>query len=173
VAVAVGVTAGILPPPAALRTISAMSRFDLRRVAPRIAVDGLCGVVIGRGQPLQHAAMVDLSWLGLRIELPFDHRTASRTVQLELELPEADEIIWARGHVTFAQLTPMGGHHVDGQPRLWCRAGVRLDAVASHERALLHDLVMETRRTLPRERVRRRRWARLRAASAAGEPRAD
>jgi hypothetical protein len=157
-----------------------MSFLEPRRHAPRISVDGLCGVVEGRGRPLRHAAMVDLSWLGLRLELPFDHRTASRTVQLELELPALDEIIWARGVVTFAQLTPMGGHHADGQPRLWCRAGMLLDRVASRERDLLRDVVMETRRVRGaselgapawlRARARRRRWSRLRASAVVGAP---
>jgi hypothetical protein len=145
-----------------------MTDFEPRRHAPRIAVDGLCSVVAGRGLPLRHATMSDLSWLGLRIELPFDHRTAGRAVQLEIEMPEVDEIVWARGHVTFAQLTPMGGFHADGQPRLWCRAGVQIDSLAARERDLLRDVVMETRRasmtpesdvpSWPRARARRRRW---------------
>jgi hypothetical protein len=150
-----------------------MTYVEPRRQAPRISTEALCGVVAGRGLPLRHATMVDLSWLGLRIELPFDHRTAGRAVQLELELPQLDEIVWARGHVTFAQLTPMGGFHADGQPRLWCSAGVHLDVVAPSERDLLRDVVMETRRAhliedsapaaSPRARTRRRRWQRLRS----------
>lgn len=90
--------------------------------------------------------MADLSWLGLRLELPFDHTTASRVVQLEIELPGVDEIVWARGHVTFARLTPMGGFHPDGQPRLWCSAGVQIDVAAPSERRLVRDLVIETTR---------------------------
>ena len=155
--------------------MTAMTYVEPRRHAPRIAVDGLCSVVAGRGLPLRHATMVDLSWLGLRIELPFDHRTAGRAVQLEIELPELDEIVWARGHVTFAQLTPMGGFHTDGQPRLWCSAGVQLELVAARERDLMRDVVMETCRAhvaadpdapppaWPRARARRRRWQRLRS----------
>jgi hypothetical protein len=122
-----------------------MSLTDPRRLAPRIAVDGLCGLVVGRG--LRHAAMVDLSAIGLRVELPFDPAAASSTVQLEIELPGVDEIVWARGRVTFAHLAPMGGIHADGQPRLWCRAGIHLDVAASRERRLVRDYVIETRRT--------------------------
>ncbi len=122
-----------------------MRFLDARRHAPRISVDGLCGVVTTRDE-LHPAAMVDLSSLGLRIELPFDPATARRTLQLEIELPEVDEIMWARGLVTFAQLTPMGGHHPDGQPRLWCRAGVRIEIAARRDRHLLHEYVVETRR---------------------------
>jgi hypothetical protein len=117
---------------------------DPRRLGPRIAVDGMCGVVTQR--ELGHAAMVDLSSFGVRLERPFDPATASRTVQLELELPGVDEIMWARGHVTFAHLSPMGGRHRDGQPRLWCRAGIRIDGAAGRDMRLLRDYVIETRR---------------------------
>ncbi|MBS1118612.1 MAG: hypothetical protein H6Q90_840 [Deltaproteobacteria bacterium] len=122
-----------------------MSILDLRRQAPRISVDGLCGVVTGRD--LRHAAMVDLSSIGVRLELPFDATATTRTVQLEIELPNVDEIVWARGQVTFAHLSPMGGHHPDGQPRLWCRAGVHIDLAAQRDRRLLRDYVVETRRS--------------------------
>jgi hypothetical protein len=125
-----------------------MSLFDPRRLAPRITLDGLCGVVAGH--ELRHAALVNLSSIGLRLELPFDHRAASPTVQLEIELPGIDEIVWARGKVTFAQLSPMGGSHPDGQPRLWCRAGLHIDAAARRDRTLLRDYVIETRRARQR-----------------------
>lgn len=58
---------------------------DPRRVSPRITLEGLCGVV-DQGD-LRYAAMVDLSSLGIRLERPFDRRTASRTLQLEIEIP--------------------------------------------------------------------------------------
>jgi hypothetical protein len=121
-----------------------MTLLDPRRLAPRISVDGLCGVVAKHD--LRHAAMVDLSSIGLRLELPFDHTATDRTVQLEIELPGIDEIVWARGEVTFAHLSPMGGHHADGQPRLWCRAGIHIAAAATRDRRLLRDYVLETRR---------------------------
>jgi hypothetical protein len=107
-------------------------------------VDGLCGVI--ERNDLRHASLLDLSALGLRIERPFDPVSASRIVQLEIELPGIDEIVWARGDVTFARLTPMGGIHPDGQPRLWCRAGIRIDRISRSERRLLRDYVVETRR---------------------------
>jgi hypothetical protein len=121
-----------------------MAFLDPRRLAPRIPVDGLCGVVAKHD--FRHAAMVELSAIGLRIELPFDSRAASRTIQLEIELPGIDEIVWARGQVTFAHLSPMGGRHSDGQPRLWCRAGIHIEAAAWRDRRTLRDFVIETRR---------------------------
>lgn len=121
-----------------------------RRLAPRIAVDGLCGVVAEHD--LQPATLVELSSIGLRIELPFDRTYARRTLQLEIELPGVDEIVWARGRVTFAHLSPMGGRHADGEPRLWCRAGVHIEAAAGRERRMLRDYVVETRRARRDER---------------------
>ena len=118
--------------------------LDPRRLAPRIPLDGLCGVVTGRD--LRHASMLDLSAIGLRIERPFDPAHASPLVQLEIELPDADEIVWVRGEVTFAHLSPMGGRHPDGQPRFLCRAGIRIDRIGYNDRRLLRDYVVETRR---------------------------
>jgi hypothetical protein len=117
-----------------------MARFDPRRVTPRVRIDGLCGMLIG--DDLRPASMADLSWTGLRLELPFDARTATRTLQLEIEVPEVDEIMWARGHVTHARLSPMGGTHADGQPRLWCSAGIHLEVAAGRDRRLLRDYVL-------------------------------
>ena len=126
-----------------------MRCLDPRRLAPRVPLDGLCGVV--SKDELRHAALLDLSALGLRLERLFDPALASRVVQLEIELPGTDEIVWARGEVTFAHLSPMGGHHPDGQPRLRCRAGIRIDRVAGHERRLLRDYVIESRRAIRRQ----------------------
>jgi hypothetical protein len=121
-----------------------MRCIDPRRLAPRVRLDGLCGVV--SKDELRHAALLDLSALGIRIERMFDPAVASRVVQLEIELPGTDEIVWASGEVTFAHLSPLGGHHPDGQPRLRCRAGIRIERVAGRERRLLRDYVIETRR---------------------------
>lgn len=69
-------------------------------------------------------------------------------MQLEIEVPGLDEIVWAKGHVTFAHLRPMGGVHADGQPRLWCSAGVQIDVAAPRERRLVRELVMDTKRAI-------------------------
>lgn len=121
-----------------------MSSIDPRRMAPRVRVDGLCGVV--SRDDLRHASLLDLSALGLRVERPFDPANASQVVQLEIELPGIDEIVWAQGEVTFAHLSPMGGRHPDGQPRLWCRAGIRIERATWRDRRLMRDYVIETRR---------------------------
>jgi hypothetical protein len=102
-------------------------------------VDGFCGVV--SDHDVRHATMQDLSEHGLRLERPFDPATARKVVQLEIDLPGLDEVVWASGVVTFASLTPMGGRTVDGQPRFWCRAGLRLDGISRREQSMLRDYV--------------------------------
>jgi hypothetical protein len=129
--------------------------LDARRCAPRIIVDGLCGVVAN--DDLRPAAMTDLSTLGLRVERPFDPKTAKPVVQLEIELPGLDEVLWASATVTHAVLTPMPGRTADGQPRFWCRAGLRIADVCRRERRLLRDYVIETliaQRRIPDRRGR-------------------
>jgi len=90
--------------------------------------------------------MLDLSAIGLRLERLFDPKLARPVVQLEIELPGIDEIVWARAEVTFAVLTPLPGRTPEGEPRFLCRAGLRLAGVAWSERRLLRDYVLETRR---------------------------
>jgi len=41
----------------------------------------------------------------------------------------------------------MHGRTPDGQPRFWCRAGLRLEDVCRRERRLLLDYVVENLRT--------------------------
>ena len=94
--------------------------------------------------------MSDLSTLGLRLERPFDPKSARPIVQLEIELPGLDEVVWASGVVTFAFLSPLRGRTPDGQPRFWCRAGLRIAGIARAEQRLLRDYVHWTRATADR-----------------------
>ena len=94
---------------------------------------------------MSYALLRDLSETGLALERPFDPATARPVVQLELDLPGLDEVLWASGRVTFAVLSPMGGRTASGQPRFWCRAGLRIDGIARAEQRLLRDYVHETR----------------------------
>jgi len=121
--------------------ISSVNLLDARRRAPRISVDGFCGVVTQ--DDLHHASMSNLSTLGLRLERPFDPTTATPIVQLEIELPGLDEVVWASAIVTHAYLTPMPGRRADGQPRFWCRAGLRIANASRRETRMLRDYVIE------------------------------
>ena len=108
---------------------------------PRISVAGFCGVAIAND--LRHASLSSLSTLGLRLERPYDPATAKPVVQLEIELPGLDEVVWASATVTRAFLTPMPGRSADGQPRFWCRAGLVIGDTSRRERRMLQDYVID------------------------------
>jgi hypothetical protein len=137
--------------------------LDARRRAPRITTDGLCGVATH--DELRPAAMSNLSTLGLRLERVFDPRTAQPIVQLEIELPGIDEVIWASASVTHAHLSPMPGRTPDGQPRFWCKAGLQITDVSRRERRLLLDYVFDKLRARFQAADRRSLTARERRAS--------
>jgi hypothetical protein len=120
--------------------------LDARRRAPRISVSGFCGVAVDND--LHHASLTNLSTLGLRVEGPYRPTDGGRRVlQLEIELPGVDEVLWASAVVTRAVVTPLrSAASADDKPRFWCRAGLRLDATSRSERRLLHDYVIDSLR---------------------------
>jgi len=125
-----------------------MNLLDARRHAPRISIEGFCGVA--SDHDLHYASLSDLSALGLRLERVFDPATAKPIVQLEIELPGIDEVLWTSARVTRAILTPMG-RHPDGQPRFWCRAGLVIGDSSRRDRRLLKEFVVHqlvTQRTV-------------------------
>ena len=75
---------------------------DLRRLMPRIDVETFCSELVGgRDRP---GLVVDLSPEGARLERPYLGGPTPREIVLELEVPEIDEVIWARGEVCFDQV---------------------------------------------------------------------
>jgi hypothetical protein len=133
-----------------------MNLLDARRRAPRISIDGFCNVAVAND--LHHASLSNLSTLGFHVERPFDPATARPVVQLEIELPGLDEVLWASATVTRAYLSPMPGRTANGQPRFWCRAGLVLGDTSRRERTLLRDYVVDqlvTRRTAAKTADRR------------------
>lgn len=88
--------------------------------------------------------MRDLSSTGCRVERAFDPAQARKVVQLEIELPGVDEIIWATATVTRAYLTPLPRTTPDEPHRFWCRAGLHITQASRRERRLLMDYVAET-----------------------------
>lgn len=121
-----------------------MNQPDPRRHAPRVAVEGFCGVV--SRDHLHHAAMLDLSMTGLRLERVFDPATANKVVQLEIELPGIDEIVWATAAVTRAYLSPLPKATPDAPQRFWCRAGLRITDASRRERSMLMGYVVDSLR---------------------------
>jgi hypothetical protein len=114
---------------------------DPRRHDARIHVDTLCSE-LSEGRE-RHGFVVDLSATGLRVQRPYTGGGTPRQVQLELELPGLDEIIWARGAVCYDWLTRPRGTPPGEMLRT---SGIRFVAAAARDLRLLRDYVFETRR---------------------------
>lgn len=120
-----------------------------KRLDPRIPVESLCSEVVDDRE--HFGVLVDLSPQGVRLERPLGGRRDGRIVQLEFELPDADEIIWAKGEVCFDRY-----RQITGQPTPVRTTGVRLVAAASRHLRMLRDWVaatVEARRRVEEEDV--------------------
>jgi hypothetical protein len=116
-------------------------REDHRRVSPRIGVEALCWEEIG-GRAAS-SLIVDVSSLGARVERPYSGGRIEREVPLELELPDIDEVMWAKGEVCFDQVIPTRGP--EGGPfGLLRRTGYRIVAAATRDLRLLREYVFDT-----------------------------
>ena len=124
---------------------------DVRRLLPRIDVETFCSELVGgRDRP---GLVVDLSPEGARLERPYLGGPTPREVVLELEVPEIDEVIWAKGEVCFDQLrqAPPGR---GGPLGLLRTTGIRLVSAAVRDLRMLRECVIETHRArVARERV--------------------
>jgi hypothetical protein len=102
------------------------------RVGPRIVLESLCHEIAGgRERP---ALVSDLSEVGLRLERPFVGGRLPREVQLELELPGVDDVLWAMGHVRFDVVRQVRGD-------LWRITGIRIAAAAARDLRTIRDVV--------------------------------
>ncbi len=112
-----------------------------KRSQARIPVETLCSELVGDRE--DYALIVDFAESGLKLQRPLRARPRdadARIVQLEFELPDADEIVWAKGEVRFDQLW-RGGLRT---------TGVRLVAAATRHLRMLRDYV------IARDEARRR-----------------
>lgn len=115
----------------------------MRRDGPRIPVEALCSDHTGDQE--RHALIVDLSEEGMRLQRPLTGNPQSRILQLEFELPDLDELVWAKGEVCFDEIWRV--------PPAWestqlCgvvrTTGVRLAATSSRHKRLLREYVYDT-----------------------------
>lgn len=120
-----------------------------RRSSPRVAVESFCWEIVD-GKEIGSISL-DLSTHGVRIERPYVGGGTRSEVQLELEIPEIDEMMWAKGAATYDVLvqdkSPSGG-----PMGLVRRTGYRLVAGARRDFNRLAEYVME------REKAVRRQW---------------
>lgn len=122
--------------------------LDARRLAPRVDVATFCSeVVSGRDRP---GMVIDLSTEGARLERPYSGGPTPREILLELEIPDVDEVIWARGEVCFDQVrqAPPGQ---GGPLRLLRTTGLRLVTAAARDLRLLRECVFELHRARHRD----------------------
>ena len=99
---------------------------DARRSAPRVGVDAICW------EGAREAHVVDLSPDGLRFERPWTRPLMDDRVQLELELPEIDDVVWIGAQVCF-----------DRRRGLVQSTGLRLVSAAARDLRRIRDYVLE------------------------------
>ena len=108
-----------------------------KRLDPRITVETLCSEVVDDRE--HYGMLVELSPNGVRLERPLSGRRDGRIVQLEFELPDADEIIWAKGEICFDRY-----RQTYAGPGAVRSTGVLLVAAASRHLRMLRDWVAAT-----------------------------
>ena len=139
-------------------------QHDPRRASPRIGIEALCWEIVGERE--RSSLVVDLSSQGARLERPYlpasyvDYddmdlgpagrstfvvaparpRELERIVPLQLEIPDIDEVMWARGDVVFDELVPV--KHNGGPFGLLRRTGFHL-ALAARDTRLIRDYVYD------------------------------
>ena len=113
----------------------------MRRESPRIDIDALCWELVD-GKEASGLA-VDLSSMGLRIERPYTGGPTRREVQLEIEVPGIDEIVWAKGEASSDILVP-SSLPAGGPMGLIRRTGYRLILAAQRDLRMIKELVWET-----------------------------
>jgi hypothetical protein len=110
-----------------------------KRLDPRIPVETLCSEVVDDRE--HYGVLVELSPNGVRLERPLVGRREGSIVQLEFELPDADEIIWAKGEVCFDRYRRTFDREGVNAVRT---TGVRLVAAASRHLRMLREWVAAT-----------------------------
>ncbi len=110
-----------------------------KRSDPRIPVETLCSELVDDRE--HYGVLVELSPNGVRLERPLVGRREGSIVQLEFELPDADEIIWAKGEVCFDRYRRALDHEGVNAVRT---TGVRLVAAASRHLRMLREWVAAT-----------------------------
>jgi hypothetical protein len=128
----------------------AYGTWDLRRLAPRLALDALCSEVVDGRSRLGFA--VELSPDGVRLERPYPPGPRPREVELELELslPDDDEVLLAGAEVRFDEVRRAApGSALAAAGGLIRVTGLWLSRFASRDRRILRDYVMDRRAVAP------------------------
>jgi hypothetical protein len=122
---------------------------DGRRISPRLDVETLCSEIVNGRE--RYGYVVNLSENGIRMQRPYLGGGTPRDIQLEFEVPEVDEVVWAKAAVCFDHIHQVSAHTPGAGPLGLMRTmGVRIVGAASRDLRLLRDYVFEKRRRLDR-----------------------
>lgn len=118
-----------------------------RRECRRVQTEALCNLLHDDYE--RHAIVVDVSAHGLRIQRPLGGPRC-RTLQLEFEVPDVDEIVWAKGEICFDEIWRVAPKNETGFSGVLRTSGIRLIAAAERHKRLLRDYAIERTRQLKR-----------------------
>ena len=118
-----------------------MNELIRRRESPRIDVEALCWELVD-GKETSGLA-VDLSSMGLRLERPYTGGPTHKSLQLEIEVPGIDEIVWAKAEASSDVLVPTKLSS-GGPMGLIRRTGYRLIIAATRDLRMIKEYVFET-----------------------------
>lgn len=120
-----------------------MLSLDPRRTDPRVTARAFCSELLP--SDLRHGFVVELSESGIRVERPFFGGSLGERVQLEFEIPEIDEIVWAAVTPCYDVISRRPSTSPDALGGLVRTSGFRLVSTAARSRRMLRDLVYERR----------------------------
>jgi hypothetical protein len=92
---------------------------------------------------MRHAIVTDLSSEGLRILRPVGGRTA-RTLPVEFEIPDIDEVVWALAEVCFDEIQRAPQGSIISTGGLVRSTGLRLVNAAERHKRILREFVMDS-----------------------------
>jgi hypothetical protein len=110
------------------------------RTGRRVAVESFCTELCR--EQVRHALVVDLSEQGLRIQRPLGGRMPW-DLQLEFEVPEVDEIVWARGRVRFDRVERLPRNPDGTLAGIVRTTGIQIVSFAERHRRLLREYIMD------------------------------
>jgi len=109
------------------------------RLHERVPIEGFC-TELWAGE-WRHAHVLDLSESGLRLQRPlFSARPES--LQLEFEIPEVDEIVWASGQVRFDELQRLPRRGRLGE--VVRTSGIELTRLTGRHRNMLREFIHDS-----------------------------
>lgn len=107
-------------------------------------METFCSELVERGE--LPGLVVDLGEGGLRLERPYLGGATPSEILLEVEVPEVDEVMWARAAVCFDRVRPAPRGVHGGPFGMLRQTGLRILDAAARDLRLLRDYVFEKRR---------------------------